>query len=154
MQNSKLILLVEDDFVNVVAIEKAFKRLGIAQPLIHARDGEQALEYLRDDSNEKPSIILLDLYMPNMDGIEFLKIMKTDSSLRDIPVIMLTTSQEQQDIAECFSLNAAGYMIKPLNDDELSETIKTIMQYWNRSKLSNQQETHEQLTVKSQTGLK
>jgi len=145
MQNSCPVLLVEDDPLNVVAVEKAFTNLGIARPPVHARNGQEALDYLRDDSHPKPGIILLDLHMPNMDGIEFLRTVKADPALREIPVVMLTTSQDQRDIAECFALNAAGYMIKPLDDEPFAEVIKTIMVYWSLSELPSQRDTCELL---------
>ena len=110
MQSSNPVLLVEDDPVNAMAVEKAFRDVGIAQPLVHVRNGEEALECLRDRDHKKPDFILLDLNMPKMNGIEFLRIVKADPVLRSVPVVMLTTSQDQRDIAECFALNAAGYM--------------------------------------------
>jgi len=151
MQNSCPVLLIEDDRLNVVAIEKAFRSLGIAQPLIHAQDGLEALEYLRDDSHPKPGIVLLDLHMPKMDGIEFLRTVKADRALRETPVIIFTTSQDQRNIAECFNLNAAGYMIKPLDDASLSEVVKIIMLYWACSELPSQRRICELLTAASRS---
>jgi CheY-like chemotaxis protein len=139
MQNPNTVLLVDDDQVNAVAVEKVFHELGLHIPLVHLHDGEEALEYLREQSKVIPDIILLDLHMPKTNGIEFLKIVKSDPVLRRIPVIMLTTSQDQQYIKECFALNAAGYMIKSLDDKRLTETIRTIVLYWSSSKLPNQQ---------------
>jgi len=151
MLNSSPVLFVEDDRLNVVAVEKAFAKLGIAQPLIHARNGQEALEYLSEDSHPKPGIILLDLHMPKMDGIEFLRTLKADPALREIPAIMLTTSQDRRDVAACFALNAAGYMIKPLDDESLAEVIKTIMLYWTRSELPRQRGIYESLMAASRT---
>ena len=147
MQSSNPVLLVEDDPVNAMAVEKAFRDVGIAQPLVHVRNGEEALECLRDRDHKKPDFILLDLNMPKMNGIEFLRIVKADPVLRSVPVVMLTTSQDQRDIAECFALNAAGYMIKPLDDEQLAETIRTIVQYWSHSELPNQRGDRRQYTV-------
>jgi len=145
------VLLVEDDRLNFVAVEKAFANLGIAQPLIHAQNGQEALEYLRDDSRPKPGIILLDLHMPNMDGIEFLRTVKADPELQKMPVVMLTTSRDRRDIAECFDLNAAGYMIKPSDDASLTEVVKTIMLYWNHSELPSQRGICEMLAAASRS---
>jgi len=145
------VLLVEDDRLNVVAVKKAFADLGIAGPLIHAQDGPEALEYLRDDSHPKPGIVLLDLHMPKMDGIECLRTVKADPALREPPVVMLTTSQDQRDIAECFALNAAGYMIKPLNVESLTEVIKVIMLYWTCSELPSQRGICELWTAASRS---
>jgi CheY-like chemotaxis protein len=139
MRSSNPVLLVEDDVVNATSVEKAFHGLGMVQPLIHARNGQEALEYLGDRNRKKPDIILLDLRMPKMNGIEFLKAVKADPALKSIPVIMLTTSQDQQDIAECFALGAAGYMIKPLDDEHLAQTLRIILQYWSVSELPNRQ---------------
>ena len=135
MQKPNTILLVEDDQVNAFAVEKVFLDLGLGTSLVHSHNGEEALEYLRGESNRKPDIILLDLHMTKINGIEFLKIVKSDPVLRRIPIVMLTTSQDQWDIEECFALNAAGYIIKPLDDKHLAETIKTIVLYWSCSKL-------------------
>lgn len=140
MQSSNPVLLVEDDQVIAVAVEKAFLSLGLCTPIVHLRNGQEAIEYLTSESNRKPDIILLDLHMPKINGIEFLKSIKSNPVLRRIPVVMLTTSQNQEDIDECFSLNAAGYMIKPLDDKCLTETIRTIAMYWSCSKLPNQQD--------------
>lgn len=149
MQNSNPVLLVEDDQVNAVAVEKVFLDLGLRTPLVHSHNGEEALEYLRDESNRKPDIILLDLHMPKINGIEFLKIVKSEPVLRRIPVIMLTTSQDQQDIEECFAFNVAGYIIKPLDDKELAESIKTVVLYWSCSKLPSQQGDNRRCVVLS-----
>jgi len=147
MQSSNPILLVEDDLVSAMAIEKVFRDLKIDQPLVQERNGKEALECLRDRNHKKPDIILLDLNMPKMNGIEFLKAIKADPTLKSIPVVMLTTSQDQRDIAECFALNAAGYMVKPLSDEQLAETIRIIVQYWSHSELPNQRSSNRQYTV-------
>ncbi|UCE49958.1 MAG: response regulator [Phycisphaerales bacterium] len=135
MQNSKPILLVEDDSVDVMTVKRALKDLEVASELVPAGDGEEALAYLADDGNAKPSIILLDLNMPKMNGMEFLKIIKVDDRLKKIPVIVLTTSNSEQDIAESFELGAAGYMVKSVDYKRFTEIIKTIDSYWNLSKL-------------------
>jgi CheY-like chemotaxis protein len=93
------------------------------------------LEYLRDEKNEKPCIILLDLNMPRMNGIEFLKIAKQDELLKMIPVVILTTSKEDRDKVESFKLSIAGYMIKPVDYQQFVEVIKTINIYWTLSEL-------------------
>ena len=115
MQNSKPILLVEDDDVDQIAMERAFKNLKIKNPLVNTAIGEEALEYLKIESNEKPCIILLDLNMPKMNGIEFLEILKADEALKKIPVVVMTTSRAEQDIVESFRPGAAGYMVKSID---------------------------------------
>ena len=131
----KSILLVEDDVVDVMTVKRALKEIKITNPLIVAGNGEEALEYLIDGKNEKPGIILLDLNMPKMNGIEFLKIAKKDEALRSVPVVVLTTSQEEQDKVDSFDLGVAGYMIKPVDYQQFVEVIRTIDLYWTLSEL-------------------
>jgi len=135
MQNSKPILLVEDDAVDVMMVKRVLKDMRVTSELVQAGDGEQALAYLRDDGNAKPCIILLDLNMPKMNGIELMRIMKTDEVLQRIPIIVLTTSNSDQDIFESFELGAAGYMLKSVDYKKFVEIIKTIDLYWTLSKL-------------------
>ena len=96
MRNSKPVLLVEDDNVDAMTVKRAFKDLKIVNSLIHKSNGENALEYLRDEGDEKPCVILLDLNMPKMNGAEFLKTVKADKTLKKIPVVILTTSNSEQ----------------------------------------------------------
>ena len=133
MKNSMPILLVEDDRADVLIARKAFSDLGITNEVIHTVNGEAALEYLRNEDNIKPCVILLDLNMPRMGGIEFLEIFKVDELLKNIPVVILTTSQERRDIAESFKLGVAGYIVKPINYKEFVEAIKIINNYWTLS---------------------
>jgi len=135
MKNSKPILLAEDNGVDVMIVERAFKDLNIKNQLVCTGDGEEALEYLKNDSNKKPCIILLDLNMPKMNGIEFLKIVKADKDLKKIPVIVLTTSSQQQDIVESFKLSVAGYIVKSVDYAKFIQAISTINLYWTLSEL-------------------
>ena len=135
MQNSRPVLLVEDDSVDAMMVERAFKDLKIANQLVHTLNGEQALEYLRNKSDIKPCVILLDLVMPKMNGIEFLKIVKADETLKSIPVVMLTTSREEQDIVESFKFSVAGYIVKSVDEKRFTEAIGTINLYWILSEL-------------------
>jgi CheY-like chemotaxis protein len=135
MQSSKPILLVEDDSVDVITVRRALKDLEVTSELIPRGDGEEALAYLENDGNARPCVILLDLNMPKMNGTEFLKIVKADEELRKIPVIVLTTSNSEQDIAKSFELGAAGYMVKSVDYRKFMEIIKTIDSYWTLSKL-------------------
>jgi CheY-like chemotaxis protein len=137
MRNLKPVLLVEDDSVDAMTVKRAFKDLRVMNPLTHRIDGEEALEYLRDKSSEKPCVILLDLNMPKMNGIEFLKVVKADDVLKRIPVIVLTTSKEECDIMDSFKLSVAGYIVKPVNYTKFVETIRTIDLYWTLSELPN-----------------
>ncbi len=135
MRISKPILLIEDDNVDVMTVERVFRELKIANQLVSTSNGEQALEYLRTNGNKKPCVILLDLNMPKMNGTEFLKIVKTDEALKKIPVVVLTTSSQQRDVVESFKLGAAGYMVKSVDYGKFVETIRTITLYWTLSEL-------------------
>ena len=135
MRNSKPILLVEDDDVDVMTVKRAFNDLKVTNQLVSTGNGEEALEYLRSQSNTKPSVILLDLNMPKMNGIEFLKTVKTDEALKKIPVVVLTTSGAEQDVVESFNLGAAGYMVKSVDYMKFVDIIRTIDMYWSLSEL-------------------
>ena len=108
MRSTEPILLVEDDRVDAMTVKRALKELHVTNRLDIAENGEEALAFLRDPNNEKPGIILLDLNMPRMNGIEFLEVVKRDDRLRSIPVIVLTTSREEQDKVDSFNLGVAG----------------------------------------------
>jgi CheY-like chemotaxis protein len=135
MSNTKPILLVEDDSVDAITVKRAFDDLGITKSLVHLTNGEDALEYLENEVNNKPSFVLLDLNMPKMNGIELLRAMKTNPALRLIPVIVLTTSREDRDVIDSFDLSVAGYVVKPIDYAQFVETIRTINMYWSLSQL-------------------
>jgi CheY-like chemotaxis protein len=135
MQNSKPILLIDDDDVDVMTMNRALRDLKVTNQLVPIGDGEEAIEYLRDESAAKPCIVLLDLNMPKMDGAEFLKIVKADKALKKIPVVILSTSNSDMDVTESFDLGAAGYMVKSVDYEKFVETIRAIDQYWTLSKL-------------------
>ena len=135
MRSSKPILLVEDDQVDAMTVKRALKDIKVTNRLNIVHDGEKALTFLKNSENEKPGIILLDLNMPRMNGIEFLKIAKKDESLKKIPVVVLTTSKEDQDKVDSFNLGVAGYMIKPVDYRKFVEVVKTIDMYWTLSEL-------------------
>ena len=135
MRSSKPILLVEDDQVDAMTVKRALKEINITSKLDIVNDGEQALKFLKNPDNETPGIILLDLNMPRMNGIEFLKIAKKDETLKRIPVVVLTTSREDQDKVDSFNFGVAGYMIKPVDYQKFVEVVKTIDLYWTLSEL-------------------
>jgi len=137
MRNSKPILLVEDDIVDAMTVERALGDLEIPNQLIHKINGEEALEYLRSDSNETPCVILMDLNMPKMNGLELLRLIKADETLKEISVIVLTTSSEEQDVDESFKLGVAGYMVKPVDYKEFLEKIRVIDSYCTLIELPN-----------------
>ncbi|QPK62809.1 response regulator [Methylomonas sp. LL1] len=127
---SKPILLVEDDSVDAMTVRRAIRELHVANPLEHVENGEEALAYLRDPGRERPCLILLDLNMPVMNGIEFLQAAKGESELKRIPVVALTTSDEQEDKVESFELGVAGYMRKPVEYQQFVDIMRTIDAYW------------------------
>jgi CheY-like chemotaxis protein len=135
MRTKKPILLVEDDYVDATTVKRALKDIKVANPLHVAGNGEEALDFLRNGKNGKPCIILLDLNLPKMNGIEFLEIAKKDEFLRRIPVVVLTTSKDEQDIVSSFNFSVAGYMIKPVDYMQFVETIRTLDVYWTLSEL-------------------
>jgi CheY-like chemotaxis protein len=135
MQNSKPILLVEDDNVDVMTVKRALKDLKVSNQLVPISNGEEALEYLKKENTTKPCFVLLDLNMPKMNGAEFLKTVKADKALKKIPVVILTTSNSEQDVIESFELGAAGYMVKSVDYEKFVETIQAIERYWTLSKL-------------------
>ena len=135
MRTDKPILLVEDDRVDAMTVQRALKELKVMNQLDIAGDGEEALAFLRDPENERPCIILLDLNMPRMNGIEFLEVIKQDQALKRIPVVVLTTSAEEQDKVDSFSLGVAGYMVKPVDYEQFVEVVRTIDLYWTLSEL-------------------
>lgn len=100
----------------------------------NARDGEEALEFLQH-KDRLPEIILLDLNMPKMNGIEFLSILKQDETLKYIPTIILTTSSNRKDLLDCFNIGIAGYIIKPLKYDDYVYKLKSVLDYWSINEL-------------------
>jgi CheY-like chemotaxis protein len=137
VRNSKPILLVEDDRVDAMTVKRAFKDLNVANPLVHTLNGEEALNHLNTQSSNRPCIILLDLNMPKMNGLEFLKIIKANDELKKIPVVVVTTSHEEQDISESFKLSVAGYISKSTDYKKFVEAIETVNKYWTLSELPN-----------------
>ncbi len=126
----KPILLVEDDRVYARLARSALKQLLVPNKLVHVADGKKALEYLCDAANPKPCLILLDLYMPGMNGAEFLKVVKSDCTLKHIPVVVLTASPEAADVAISFELGAAEYLKKGAGYNDLLFKMSRLMPYW------------------------
>lgn len=133
--SSKPILVVEDDEVDVMTIRRAFDEIAVANPVVNMEHGEAALAYLGDPASERPCIILLDINMPVMNGIEFLHAIKSDELLRRVPVIVLTTSEEEHDKARSFSLGIAGYMVKPVEYRKFVDMMRSIDRYWTISEM-------------------
>ena len=135
MRTSKPILLVEDDSVDAMTVKRALKDLNITNQLIRTTNGEEALDYLNTESNGSPCVILLDLNMPKMNGIEFLKIIKVDEVLKEIPIVALTTSKEEGDVKETFKLGVADYIVKPVDYKKFVEALGPINQFCSFSEL-------------------
>lgn len=128
-------MLLEDDSVDAMTIKRAMKDIKISNPLVHVPNGEDGLIYLHNQDNNRPCVILLDLNMPKMNGLEFLKVAKADNALRQIPVIVLTTSKDEQDKVESFQLSVAGYIVKPTDYKKFVDAIKILDLYWTLSEL-------------------
>jgi CheY-like chemotaxis protein len=130
------VLLVEDDEVDVMNVQRAFRKGHISNPLHIATNGLEALAMLRGTSEQLPLVpserrlILLDLNMPKMNGIEFLEVLRDDPSLRQIPVVVLTTSNEDRDRMQAYNLNVAGYLLKPVTFSNFVDVMTTLNKYW------------------------
>lgn len=135
MRSSNPILLVEDDKVDVMTIRRALRELKVTNQLDVAGNGEEGLAHLKHPDTLEPCIILLDLNMPRMGGLEFLAIIKQDDRFKRIPVIVLTSSQEEQDRINSFNHSVAGYMVKPVDYHQFVEVVRTIDLYWTLSEV-------------------
>ena len=137
------ILVVEDSAEDFMALGRAFRKHALQNPVLRCADGDQALEYLKGYGKHPswpkslPAIILLDLNMPGTDGRAVLAELKQDPHLRNIPVIIFSTSANQRDIDDCYRMGANSYLTKPIIYAELEERIRLIIDYWlNASELS------------------
>ena len=128
------ILLIEDDTIEVLKLKRAITKLEMDHELIEAQNGEHALELLRS-MNKLPDLIFLDLNMPKINGLEFLKIVKQDPVLQFLPTVILSTSSNRRDILACYEIGIAGYIIKPLKYDHYVQKISTALQYWSMNEL-------------------
>ncbi len=134
MDKKTAILLIEDDEVDVMNVQRAFKKNSFQNPLYIANNGLEALALLKGDGrqalNPVPKIILLDINMPKMGGIEFLQQLRNDKLLRSISVFVLTTSNEDCDKIAAYNLNVAGYILKPVSFERFVEALGTLGAYW------------------------
>ncbi|HXU65590.1 MAG TPA: response regulator [Polyangia bacterium] len=125
------ILVVDDDDVDVMNVQRAFKKGNIPNPLFVAGDGLQGLEVLRGDAFPKTNrLVLLDLNMPRMNGIEFLRELRADPELKATTVVVLTTSNDTRDKVEAYNLNVAGYLTKPVTFGNFVDLMVTLNKYW------------------------
>lgn len=130
------IFLVEDDLGDAKAIRRAFQKAGAANSFILARNGEEALQILQtaDGCGQDRNLILLDLNMPRMNGLEFLEALRNDANLKSTVVFVLTTSDDRRDVEAAFRFNVAGYFLKS-NEQSYQDVIETLTKYWNTSLL-------------------
>lgn len=134
MIKSLNILLIEDDTIEVMKFNRVLQKLDLNHKIIEANNGEEALTILKDKI-VIPDIIILDLNMPKINGIEFLQILKADDYLKYIPAIILTTSNNHKDVLECYKIGIAGYVLKPLKYDNYVERIRKMLDYWSTNEL-------------------
>lgn len=133
----KVILLVEDNPDDEELTLRAFRRNNILNPVVVARDGEEALDYLfatgsysGRDTRQQPQVVLLDLKLPKVDGLEVLRRLRADPRTRLLPVVILTTSNEERDILASYQLGANGYVRKPVDFDQFLEAARQLGLYW------------------------
>ena len=125
------ILLVEDDEVDVITVQRAFAKARITNKLFVARNGLEGLEVLRGDEYPKNRrLVLLDLNMPTMNGIEFLREVRNDPDLRSLAVVVMTTSQHDRDRIDAIDLNVSGYILKPITFQAFVDTMAALNKYW------------------------
>ncbi|WP_445453752.1 response regulator [Flavobacterium sp. 25HG05S-40] len=137
MVRSLNILLIEDDAIEVMKFNRVLATLKMNHKIIEANNGEEALTILKE-KEIIPDIIILDLNMPRINGIEFLKILKNDDYLKYIPSIILTTSNNHKDVMECYKIGIAGYVLKPLKYEDYVERIRKMLEYWSTNELISQ----------------
>jgi len=129
------ILLVEDNEDHAEMVKRSFEENAVANKLIHLKDGKEAVEYLFENEDMKnkenfPNLILLDLRLPKVDGLEILKRIKTDQHLKNIPVVVLTSSQAEKDLITAYTNYANSYLVKPLDFNKFTKMMKDLGFYW------------------------
>lgn len=134
MEKKMNILLIEDDMIEIMKFNRTISSLKLNHNIMEANNGEEALRIL-DKKDELPDIILLDLNMPKINGIDFLKILKGDDVLKYIPTIILTTSSNQKDLLACYKIGIAGYVLKPLKYEDYVSKIEKTLAYWSINEL-------------------
>ena len=137
MEIAAEIILVEDNPSDADLIKRALNKNNVANKILHLKDGQEVLQYLFGEGQWKgrttantPKVILLDLKMPKVSGIEVLKKIKSNDETRSIPVVILTSSKEDPDIKECYKLGVNSYVVKPVGFEEFSTTVAQLGLYW------------------------
>jgi two-component system response regulator len=132
----QVILLVEDSPEDFEATVRALRKAGLANPIVRCEDGDDALDYLHQRGRyaeatvSRPGIVLLDLNLPGTDGREVLAEIKGDAALRSIPVVILTTSIDERDVARCYAAGANSYVKKPVDLDGFMRAIQRLKEFW------------------------
>ena len=127
------ILLIEDDAIEILKFNRSLIKLREVHELIEAHNGENALDILAE--NSQIDLILLDLNMPKMNGLEFLKQLRAHTDLKYIPTVVITTSINRSDLKQAYSIGVAGYLVKPLKYDDYVLKIATLLNYWKQNEL-------------------
>lgn len=135
MISKRKILLVEDDLIEAMKLNRTITKLNFPHEVVQVKNGEEALAMLKDTSVSLPDVLLLDLNMPRMSGIEFLHILRADEELKYLPTIILTTSGNRADLEECFRIGVAGYIVKPLKYEDYQEKLRRVIEYWEVNEL-------------------
>jgi two-component system response regulator len=150
LTKSQSILLVEDNQDDYEATSRAFKKANLSNPIVWCKSGQDALDYLKkqgaykdEPKSARPGLVLLDLNMPGMDGRKTLEVIKQDDTLKQIPVIILTTSSDERDIQSCYQTGANTYVQKPVSFDGLIEAIRRLKAYWFEIALLPKEAGHE-----------
>jgi CheY-like chemotaxis protein len=137
MNNLLNILLIEDDSIEIMKFNRVINSFEKTHTILVARNGEEAINLLKTKT-QVINLIVLDLNMPKINGIDFLKFIKKDNKFRFIPAIILTTSNNSKDILECYEIGIAGYILKPLKYEDYFVCIENLMNYWSINKLISQ----------------
>lgn len=130
MKNIVEILLIEDNPDDAGLTIRTLKKNNLGNHLIHLEDGQDALDFLFNEENRMPKLILLDLKMPRVDGIEVLRKLKSDEKKRSIPVVVLTSSKEEKDIVEAYKLGVNAYIVKPVDFDQFVKAVTQVGLFW------------------------
>lgn len=126
-------LLIEDDEIERLKFVRVLKKNNYPYKLTEAKNGEEALDIL--EKQDAPDLILLDLNMPKMNGLEFLKMLKSNPKLKYVPIIILSTSNNHRDLKQCYEEGIAGYIVKPLKYEDYVNKIKALVEYWSKNEL-------------------